>query len=173
MAAALLVGCQSIPRIEKGPLIGHGEANGEPRYTSLSIDLERRPDQPLPLFCVGLSPSADPIASDRLTVEYVRRHLEPFPPPRYWPETWKKRAAEYESFQGSGYFISFRAGRLTSIGLGMREQDSVIPETRPTTPARVGPPDCSTLYSLPITRTQFVEIFGPPDREFSVSEIYY
>jgi len=160
-------------RIEKGALVGYGTVADGPSFDSLGMDVERHGEKGIPVFCVQLSEDAGPSRSDALTREYVERYLPPFQWPRYWPDIWREKARAYEQFEGNGYFITFREGRLASIYLGVRESDPVNPVTRPTTPARVGPADCGHLYSLPITREQFVEIFGPPDRADTVNEVYY
>ena len=153
--------------------MGYGADGDAPTYSMLSLDIERHGKKALPVFCVQLSEAAEPVRSDRLTPEYVARYLPPFQWPSYWPEIWREKARAYEQFEGNGYFISFRSGRLALISLDVRETDPENPKPRPTTPARVGHADCGHLYSLPITREQFVEIFGPPDRADTVNEVYY
>lgn len=173
LASMLLPGCGSVDRIEKGALVGYGSDQGQPGYDSLSIDFERRPGKPVPLFCVRLSPQAPPMRSDALTEAQVARYLPKFQIPGYWPETWKQRARQQQAYEGNGYYLAFQQGVLKRLSLGVRQSDPTQPVTRPVTPARIGPPSCEPLYALPITSAQFGEIFGEPDREQRVNEVYY
>ena len=168
-----LAACNSIPRLEKEGIIAYGYQNGAPMYDSISIKIEKVPGKVVPLFCVQLSPSADPLRSDQLTELTVSKYLPEFEIPKYWPQTWKLKALENQDFAGNGFYISFNNGNIQFLGMGTREQDPDEPITKPVSPAKIGPADCLSIYTLPLTREQFVEIFGQPDRDDSVSEVYY
>lgn len=165
--------CSSIPRLEKEGIVAYGFQNGDPMYDMISIKIEKVPGKIVPPFCVQLSPSADLLRSDQLTELTVSKYLPEFEIPKYWPQTWKLKALENHDFVGNGFFISFKNGRLQFLGMGTRQQDPDEPITKPVSPAKVGPADCHSIFTLPLTREQFVEIFGEPDREGSVSEVYY
>lgn len=168
-----LAACSSVPRLEKEGIVAYGFQNGSPRYDNISIKIENTPGKIVPLFCVQLSPSADPLRSDQLTELTVSKYLQEFEIPKYWPQTWKLKALENQDFVGNGFYLSFKNGTLQFLGMGTRQQDPDEPITKPVSPAKVGPADCQSIFTLPITREQFVEIFGQPDREGFVNEVYY
>ncbi len=168
-----LVACSNVPRMEKPGIVAYGFKNGEPLYDNISVDVEKSPGKVIPLFCVKLSSTAEPLRTDQLTESTVSEHLPEFQIPEYWPDLWKKKALENKDFEGNGFYILFKNGSLKSLGMGTRQSDPIEPITKPVSPARIGPADCRTLYTLPITREQFVEIFGEPNREYMVREVYY
>ncbi|MEW6125345.1 MAG: hypothetical protein AB1698_22280 [Pseudomonadota bacterium] len=168
-----LAACAGVPRLDKGPVTAYGQGDEAPRYDSIGIDLRRAPEALPPDGCIQLAPTAAPIRIRELTPEYVRQFLPRFAFPRYWPETWRQKAALREEYQGNGYFVSFEQGRLVSLSLGMKEIDPLVPHPRPTLPALIGPADCSRLHTLPISQEQFIEIFGEPDRTWRTREVYY
>jgi len=142
-------------------------------YDRIFIKIEKVPGKVVPLFCVQLSPSVDPLRSDQLTELTVSKSLPEFEIPKYWPQTWKISALENQDFVGNGFYISFKNGSLQFMSMGTRQQDPDEPITKPVSPAKVGPADCLSIYTLPLTKEQFVEIFGQPDRDDKVSEVYY
>lgn len=168
-----LAACQTILRVEKGVVVGYGTRSPEASYFSIRIDLAADPGRAMPDFCVRLGDQAEPMRSNQLTEAIVSRNLSQFESPAYLPPSRRRQADDYTSYQGNGYFISFLAERPIFISLSTREQDRLLPETPATTPAVIGPPDCSALHPLPISRHLFIEIFGLPDREFTVREVYY
>jgi len=174
MLALLLVSCSSVGHYQFGSLRAYAGQVNDDRYDSLTLDLSGPSAKHVPVFCIQLSPDADPIRSDRLTPELTARHLPEFTFPRYWPQTWKQKARQHQAYEGNGYYVVFDQGRLVTLTLSLRETDPVNPATRPAArPPRIGPPDCGRLYELPLARGQMLAIFGPGGRETRHREVYY
>lgn len=169
----ILDACSTVPRIEKQGIIAYGFKDDMQKYDSISINLDKVPSRLVPQFCLVLGPNAKPLRSDRLTEDSVSEYLPKFKIPKYWPETWKKQASEINAFEGHGFYIAFENGILKTIGMGTRQSNPNEPITNPVSPAIIGPIDCQNFYQLPITRHQFVEIFGEPEKENMVREVYY
>lgn len=115
---------------------------------------------------VKLAPEATSVSVAELTPAFTARYLEPFVPPRQWPEQWKAKAMEEESYSGGGFHVRFRDNRLISIGMcshceGVREHPTL------------GVPNGDAFYSLPLTRQQMLEVFGAPERLYKVGEVRY
>ena len=170
---SLVLACSNIPRIEKKGIVAYGFKDHIAKYDSISINFEKIPNNLLPQFCLKLAPNKQPLRSDHLTEDSVSEYLPKFKIPTYWPDTWKKKANKINAFEGNGFYIAFENGNLKTIGMGNRQSNPDEPITNLVSPAVIGPNDCQTFYQLPITKNQFVEIFGEPEKEYMVREVYY
>jgi hypothetical protein len=174
LAALLLVSCSSVGHYQFGSLRAYAGQAGDDRYNSLTLDLSESSARHVPVFCIQLDPDAEPVRSDRLTPVLTARHLPEFKVPRYWPETWKRKARQHQAYEGNGYYVVFDQERLVALTLSLRETDPINPATRPAARSpRIGPPDCGRLYDLPLDREQMLAIFGPGGRETRHREVYY
>lgn len=169
--ALVAAGCVSDRILSAGAVEASGVAGQrELRIGQVSFDLERNPADTLPVFCVRLAPDAAPIRADALTPSLAAAILAPWQPPselsdayfRVWPASDPRT---HRMFIGNGYWMSFRDERLVALSAKDATGDNVMPGQPSDIGASVGPASCERLYPLPIDRSQFVEIFGAPDRE--------
>jgi len=169
LLTTILPACANVSRFEKNSLVAFGqslEGSHEPLYSLIRIDIKKSGDAHIMSSLLKLSPDSPPIALEELTPVFVAGYLPPFTPPPQWPDSWKQKAKEYDVYDGSGFYISFKEGQLQYVGIcsncaGGREQPIV------------GTPDGQHFYTLPLTERQVVEVFGPPDRIYKVSEVRY
>lgn len=167
LSIGAMSGCANVSRFEKGALVAHGEqldGATEMLYYTISINTDRGVDAQIMNVSLKLTPDSTPIPLSELNPETVSRYLPRFIPPQQWPELWKKKEAEYETYAGSGFHIKFDHGRLIYIGIcshcfGGREYPIV------------GVPDGHAFYSLPLTVQQLIEVFGVPSRVYKVNEV--
>jgi hypothetical protein len=169
LTALFVAGCANTYRYEKKDLVAFGGIMNEsdsPRYYLIRINVEDEDNPTLPNFMVMLSPDAEPVLLKNLKPDYVSMHLPLFVPPKQWPKKLKDKALLYQSYEGNGFYISFREDRLTSFGAcsscgGMKHSPIV------------GKADGSVFHKLPLTYDQLLEIFGDPDRLYKVGEVRY
>lgn len=169
LLASILFACANVSRFEKNSLVAHGElldGSHELLYYSIWVDLKKSVDVRTMNFLLKLSPDSPPVALKELCPELVASYLPPFIPPQQWPDTWKQKAKEDESYSGGGFFIRFKEGRLLSVGIcshcATRRENPIV-----------GSPDGKHFYMLPLTEQQITEVFGAPDRIYKVNEVRY
>jgi len=170
-ALILLTACANVSRFEKGAFVAFGQkldGSPEPLYYLMRMDLSRSNPAETPAFSLKLSENGPPVPWDRLTVDTVSAHLPKFVPPPVWPEKWKAEAAKRDAYEGAGYYIAFRDGRLEYLGLC-----SHCGKDFPEPPPGIGPPDGATFFRLPVTEAQLVSVVGRPDRIYNVREVSY
>lgn len=169
LLGGLACGCAGVSRYERGPLVAFGESldgGTEPLYYLVSIDARRRADQRVMAALVKLGPTAPAMAIGELRPEEVARVLPRFSPPPQWPPHMRQKALEDDSYQGGGFFVTFRDGRLVNLGacsLCAGERHSPV----------FGTPDGRAFHALPMTHGQAEEVFGPAFRVRRVREVTY
>ena len=165
----VLGGCANIWRMEKGPLTAFSESVKEssaPRFTMLWVNLQQQTDLRVLQAQIKLADDAPLTPIGALRPDFVARHLPPFVPPPQWPEVLKERARRDDSYQGGGVYVSFRDGRLIFVSLVSRQGgEQFAPQ--------VAAPGSTVLQTLPLSRAQMEQVFGPPRRLYRVSEIRY
>ena len=165
----ILSACANVSRFEKDTLVAHGEHlnnAAEVLYYLISIESDKIIDAPAMDILLKLTPDATPLLLSELRPESVARYLPRFTPPPQWPEHWKKKAMEKESYSGGGFHITFNKGHVVFVGIcshcsGGREHPVI------------GTADGHTFYSLPLTEQQLKAVFGPPNRVYKVNEVRY
>jgi len=169
LLAGMLPACANVWRLERGSLVAHGELlNGahEPLYYLIGIEIDKSFDARTMSSLVKLTQDAGPLSLAELRPELVAQYLRPFTPPPQWPDKWKQKAREDDSYSGGGFHIRFKNGRLIFVGIcshcaGGREYPFV------------GTPDGQQFYMLPLTERQITEVFGSPKRIYKVHEVRY
>jgi hypothetical protein len=170
-ALILLTACANVSRFEKGPFVAFGQkldGRPEPLYYLMRMDLSNSKPAETPAFSLKLSENGPPVPWNHLTADTVSAHLPKFVPPPVWPKEWKAEAAKRDAYEGAGYYIAFRDGRLEYLGL-CSHCGKDFPEPAP----GIGPPDGSIFFRLPVTKEQLVRVVGEPDRVYKVSEVRY
>ena len=166
--AGVLSACANVSRFERAGLVAYGEPlndAGEPLYYSILLKgnaLETCASK----VKLRLAPEAAPVSVSELSPVLVAKYLQPFIPPPQWPERWKKKAMEEDSYAGGGFHVRFVDKRILSIGIcshcsGMLEHPVI------------GTSDGERYYSLPLTERQMIEVFGAPERIYKVNEVRY
>lgn len=169
LLVVVLSGCANIWRMESGPLTAFSESvheSPDPRFTMLWVNLQKQTDARVLQAQVKLADDAPLIPIGALRPDFVARHLPAFVPPPQWPEVLKEKARQDDSYQGGGIYVSFRDGRLVFVSLVSRQGGEQF------TP-QVAAPDSTQLLTLPLTRAQMEQVFGPPRRLYRVSEVRY
>ena len=169
LTALFIAGCANTYRYEKKDLVAFGgiiNGTGSPQYYLIRINVEDENNTPLPKFLVMLSSDAEPVLLSNLKPDYVSMHLPSFVPPKQWPKKLKDKALLYQSYEGNGFYISFREDRLSSFGAcsncgGMKHSPII------------GKADGSVFHKLPLTYDQVLDVFGDPDRLYKVREVTY
>ena len=165
----VLSGCANIWRMENGPLTAFSESlreSSEPRYTMVWIDLQKKTDARVLAAQIKLAEQAPLVAIGALRPEFVARYLPAWEPPPQWPEIVREKARQDDNYQGGGIYVSFRQGRLVYVSLVSRLRDErFYPQ--------VAAPAATGLLTLPLSRAQMEEVFGPPRRVYRVSEVRY
>lgn len=167
--AGILSACANVSRFEKDAFVAHGEIlNGTPEvlYYSIFIESDGTVDAYKADILLKLTADATPLSLSKLRPESVARYLPRFTPPPQWPEQWKKKAMEAETYSGGGFHITFKNGRLVSLGICSHCSEG---REHPV----IGTADGHLFYSLPLTEQQLEDLFGPPDRIYKVNEVRY
>ncbi len=164
-----LSGCANIWRMENGPLTAFSESVHEssaPRFTMVWVNLQQQTDVRVLQAQIKLADDAPLTPIGALRPDFVARHLPPFVPPPEWPEFVREKARQDDSYQGGGIHVSFRQGRLIFLGLVSRQGgEQFAPQ--------VAAPGSTVLQTLPLSRAQMEQVFGPPRRLYRVSEVRY
>ena len=166
---AVLCGCAGVSRYERGPLVAFGEdleGASEPLYYLVNIDSRRRADSRVMTALVKLGPEAPAMPVGELRPETVARLLPRFSPPPQWPQHMRQKALADESYEGGGFHLTFRESRLVSLGICSHcagDRHSPV----------VGTPDGLFFYTLPLTRKQVEDVFGPAFKVRSAREVTY
>ena len=169
LLAGMLFACANVSRIEKDSLVAYGElldGAQEPLYYSILVDFNKSVDARIMGSLIKFAKDASPLSLAELGPELVAQYLPPFIPPPQWPDSWKQKAKEDETYTGGGFHIKFKNDRLVSVGIcshcgGGREYPIV------------GTPDGQQFYELPLTEKQVTEVFGLPIRIYKVHEVRY
>lgn len=169
LLAGMLWACANVSRLEKGSLVAHGELlDGAqvPLYYSIWIDVNKPVDTRIMDAHVKFRKDAPPLKLSALRPELVAQYLPLFTPPPQWPDYLKQKAKEDDAYSGGGFHVTFKNGRLLSVGLCSHcAEGRAYPV--------VGRPDGQKFYELPLTEGQVTEIFGSPDRIYKVNEVRY
>jgi hypothetical protein len=169
LVSVVLCGCGGVTRYERGPMVGFGEPVGgasEPLFYLVNIDPRRGEDPRVMTALVKFGPEAPPMAIGTLRPETVSRFLPRFSPPPQWPQFLREKALKDDAYEGGGFFVAFKEGRLISLGVCSRcagERHSPV----------VGTPDGLRFHALPLTQQQVEDVFGPAFAIRSVQEVRY
>lgn len=167
--AILLSACANVSRFKKNSLVAHAEiidGSRVPLYYKIWIDFKNPVDTQTRNFLLKLSLNSPPLALGELRPEIVAHYLPHFIPPPQWPDAWKQKTKDYDTYAGGGFHITFKDGNLLSVGIcshcsGGRKNPII------------GTPNGQNFYTLPITEQQIIEIFGSPDSINKVNEVRY
>jgi len=168
LLAGILSACANVSRFEKNGLVAYGEQlNGASERLYYLILVEGNAlDSDTMSVQIKLTPETSPVSVSELSPAFAGKYLQPFTPPSQWPEQWKKKAGQEDSYTGGGFNIRFKDNHLVSLGIcshcaGIREHPII------------GRPDGEVFYSLPLTEQQMIEVFGNPKRIYRVNEVGY
>lgn len=176
LSVFFLSSCAETPYIRKGSLEGYGSSTGPAetvQYDFFRLWPGACPDTPMPAFCLRLHPGGPTIRSDEMTEKLVSKYLPASDPASCLPKSIRHKAKNDVRYSGDGFSATYRSGKLNFIYLGDKKFDMASCKEISTPPAVIGPDSCERFYSLPLTRAQFVDVFGSPDKEIKVTEIYY
>lgn len=169
LLVVMLGGCANIWRMENGPLTAFSESvheSPDPRFTMVWVNLQKQTDARVLQAQIKLANDAPLTPLGALRPDFVARHLPAFVPPPQWPDSLKEKARQDDSYQGGGIYVSFRDGRLIFVSLVSRQGAERFT-------SQVAAPGSTTLLTLPLSRTQMEQVFGPPRRLYRVSEVRY
>jgi len=178
LLAAILIlvfsACSNAFKFTKDPLFAWGQKFNNDEYVSyysISIDFDKSGFEELPSLIVKLPGDTRIKKLDELTPEYVDQYLQAYKPPEEWPEYVKletlERLSGYEVYKSDGVYLSFKDNNISFVGLCTHCEGKI------SSSAMIGNASTGTLYQLPLTEQQMIEIFGDPESVKKYNEVYY
>jgi hypothetical protein len=131
-----------------------GARNREPLFSSIWLTPRETPEEGFARYFVTLSPETAPVRLDQLTERIVAQHMIPYRRGNLGNEF---SAVVIKLYRGGGYEARFQGSRLVFFGICSACNDGSF---HPVIAVHENGP----FYTLPLTTSQMIEIFGLPDQ---------